>query len=336
MLVAALDAAGKSTRAVAANDQLTVQFKLMGYCPDDEVKPGDCPKQDSCAKIDNTTPAAPKPGAKPPALAPTVKFELSPPDKLDLSYCKSGAKADGKYYLALLELPDTGRPKLKWDPVEKAYMPQTIKVEFEFSYNDCKLVVPVEMKTKGDGFYTTSADPDPKKRETWAAELSYGLFFRLNPFGPFTDANNPLKATDPKTKCPVLQLKAVRVVEMDSKSLSTPVAVDVSKLKLTYTCQICEPDTPLPKPGSKKKEPKKKEPKKKEPKKKEPKEASLPTKEPMIAPASRPVAPPPRIPPAIALPVFRPISRLDPAVPFLPAASPSPLVPVLPTPAPKP
>ncbi|WP_171470480.1 hypothetical protein [Frigoriglobus tundricola] len=197
-----------------------------------------------------TAAAQPAPKATPPV------FELSPPDGLKVPYCKSGAMADGKYALGLMELPATARPKLKWVPAVGKRAPMKITVEFEFAYNGCKLVVPVDLERGADEIYATAADP--KKSETWKSELAYGLFLRLNPFGPFTDANNPLTAADANKK-PVLQLKSISVTKADGTAYAPALPVDMSKLNLTYSCQICEPDSLVPKPEPKKEKEKEKE-----------------------------------------------------------------------------
>ncbi len=198
--------------------------------------------------------------------ASKAEYKLVSP-KLTIPYCKSGTTMDGKYALGLLALPDDSRPKLQWVPSDGSPAPKTIKAEFVFTYNNCELVVPVAMKRGTDDVYKTLGDPkDPK---TWSNELAYGLFLRLNPFGPFTDSNNPLSATEPKTDTMSLQLKKIRVSSTDKDVKTEPPTLELTKWELSirvfpvltlktvvpplvFGCQICEPNAQVPKPEASK------------------------------------------------------------------------------------
>jgi hypothetical protein len=191
-----------------------------------------------------------QPPAPPPKLAPlpaqpsVVKapaFTL--PDvsnPLTVQYCKFGVMMGGKYYLGLMDLPDTARPKLQWGVKDGNPQPQTIHVVFTFTYKGCDLDVPVDMTLGKDKLYTTAATKDVST--TWNLELSYRLFLQLNPFGPFTDDTNPLNPKDPKM--PILVLKSITVTSKDQNVKFDPPTAKVDPLPNpswpTFTCKICD------------------------------------------------------------------------------------------------
>jgi hypothetical protein len=233
ILVMPLGSDGKPTRTVATNDQLTVQFNLVSYSATQLAK--------------QPPPATPKAAAAAPK-ASSAGFKVSDSSqKLSVPYCKSGAMG-GKYYLGLMELPDTARPKLQWVVSDGNPPPQKIHVEFTFKYKGCDLVVPVDMTPGPDGLYTTAADKSDTT--TWKLEVWSGLFLQLNAFGPFDDS--PM-SSNPNPLVPdnkLLSLTKISVTSSDPNMPITPTPVVLMDKDLPmapwppFTCKICDASTP--------------------------------------------------------------------------------------------
>ncbi|VTR98287.1 hypothetical protein [Tuwongella immobilis] len=155
---------------------------------------------------------------------PSTQPAIGLPTSIEIAYEKIG-KTKGEFELAKPEIPSADTLWIQW-PTKAGNAPANAKADITFLYRDCPITIRVENLKSQGGLYELNQEA--------IIRICNTLFRSLNPFGPFSDANNPLN--DGFTSS---EIKIIPVIK--GTALSDLTEKSEHSIRLTFQCSIPTP-----------------------------------------------------------------------------------------------